>query len=79
LNDQIVDSFSRHEHNKADDHDASPLQNDSFDHCEWENHSFVLISLDRKIPDSCTKLPSEPLFPLIAVTSSQVFHPPSIV
>jgi hypothetical protein len=52
---------------------------DSLDHCEWENHSFVLNSLEEKIPNSITNLPLEPHFPLIAVTASQVFHPPAIV
>jgi hypothetical protein len=52
---------------------------DSFDHCEWENHSFVFTPLDGKIPDPCSKLPLEFPFPLIAITASQVFHPPASV
>jgi hypothetical protein len=52
---------------------------DSFDHCEWENYFFDLIPLDGNIPDSIISLPLEPPFPLIAVTASQVFHPPAIV
>jgi len=52
---------------------------DFFDHCELEHHSFVLNSLEEKIPDSSTNLPLESPFPVIVVTTSQVFHPPAIV
>jgi hypothetical protein len=52
---------------------------DSFDHCEWDNHSFILNSLEENIPNSIANLPLEHPFPLIAVTASQVFHPPTII
>jgi hypothetical protein len=50
---------------------------DSFDHCEWDNHSFLLNPLEGKIPDSISNLLLDPTSPLIAVTASQVFHPPA--
>ncbi len=52
---------------------------DSFDNCEWENYSLILNPLEENIPDTIANLPLDTPFPLIAVTSSQVFHPPTIV
>jgi hypothetical protein len=50
---------------------------DYFDHCECENHSFIVNSLYGMIPDSRDTLPLEPPFLPSAVTASQVFHPPA--
>ena len=50
---------------------------DSYDHCEWDNHFFDLNPHGEKTPDLITILPSEPLFPLLSVSASQVFHPPA--
>ena len=52
---------------------------DPFDQCEWENHSFVLNSIEEKTPQSITHLPLDHPFSLIAVTASQVFHPPAMI
>jgi hypothetical protein len=52
---------------------------DSFDQCEWDNHSFLMNPLEGKISDSISNLPLDPNFPSIAVPASQVFHPPAIV
>jgi hypothetical protein len=52
---------------------------DSFDQCDWDNHSFILNPFEGKIPDSISNFSLDPTSPLIAVTASQVFHPPAIV
>jgi hypothetical protein len=52
---------------------------DSTDQSEWDNHSFLSNPMELKIPDLFTKLQLEPLFSLVPISASQVFHPPTVV